>query len=342
MAVDTARLKETIARICRSGCGILAADESMGTIAKRFASINIESTPENRRNYRNMLFSTPKLEEHMSGVILFDETVNQMGDSGMTFPRLLDARGIVPGIKVDTGKVDHPNFAPESLTRGLDGLEKRLAEYTERSGGTLRFTKWRQVIEIGPGIPNRELIESALDAMAQYAAISQHAGYVPITEPEVLMDGEHGIERCGEVTELTLTILYQALRRHRIEIPLTLLKPNMVIAGKKAGKADTPDEVAEATLRVFQKTVPAEVPGIVFLSGGQSAVQATENLNAIGKRAATMPWLLSFSYGRALQDPALKAWNGENVPAGQAALALRSHANGLAQMGRYERSMEST
>ncbi len=342
MAIDAARLQETIARVCRSGHGILAADESMGTIAKRFASINIESTPESRRNYRNMLFTTPKLEEHISGVILFDETVNQCDDAGQTFPRLLDARGIVPGIKVDTGKVDHPNFAPESLTRGLDGLEKRLVGYTERSGGTLRFTKWRQVIDIGLGMPNRELIESALDAMAQYAAISQHAGYVPITEPEVLMDGEHGIERCEEVTGLTLRVLYQALRRHRVEIPLTLLKPNMVLAGKKSGKVDTPDEVAEATLRVFEEIVPAEVPGIVFLSGGQSAVQATENLNAIGKRAATMPWFLSFSYGRALQDPALKAWNGGNVPAGQAALALRSRFNGLAQTGQYERSMENT
>ena len=344
MTLATARLDETIMKICQPGRGILAADESTGTIKKRFDSIHLESTEQNRRSYRNMLFTTKGLEESISGVILFEETIDQKDDTGKTFSELLTGKGIVPGIKVDMGLVLHPNFPPEKITRGLDGLEKRFAAYTDRSKGTLRFAKWRQTIDIGEGLPSQELIESSLDAMAQYAAIAQHAGYVPITEPEVLMDGAHDIRRCGEVTELALNILYAALRKHRVSLPHTLLKPNMVISGKESGHTDNPAEVAEATLRVFRHSVPPDVPGIVFLSGGQSPEHATANLDAIARRArnARDPWWLSFSYGRALQDPALKTWNGrtENSTSAQSALAKRARLNSLAQKGAYDPASE--
>lgn len=344
MAIDPTRLKETIRKICQPGKGILAADESSGTIKKRFDSIQLESTQESRRSYRDMLFTVEGLESGISGVILFDETVDQRDDKKQTFSELLASKGITPGIKVDTGLVPHLNFAPQKIARGLDGLESRYASYTERSKGTLRFAKWRQTIDIGEGLPSQELIESSLDAMAQYAAISQHAGYVPIVEPEVLMDGTHTIDRCAEVTELSLNILYAALRKHRVSLPFTLLKPNMVISGKESGSVDPPEGVARATLEVFRNTVPREVPGIVFLSGGQSPVQATANLNAIAREAQAHsdPWFLSFSYGRALQDHALKAWMGksENVPAAQAALARRTRLNSLAQQGKYDATME--
>lgn len=339
MSIDTARLEDTMKQICQPGKGILAADESSGTIKKRFDAIQIESTEENRRNYRNMLFTTDSLDQYISGVILFDETVDQKDDTGRTFSELLTSRGIVPGIKVDAGLVVHPNFDPQKIARGLDGLEKRYASYNERSKGTLRFAKWRQTMDIGEGMPSEALIESSLDAMAQYAAISQAAGYVPITEPEVLMDGSHSIEQCAEVTELTLAILYTSLRKHRVSLPHTLLKPNMVLSGKDSGTRDTPEKVAAATLAVFRKTVPAEVPGIVFLSGGQSPEQASANLHAIAKHARDNhdSWFLSFSYGRALQDPSLKAWRGDpqNLLRGQDALAKRAHLNSLAQQANY-------
>lgn len=342
MSVDRARLEETLRQICIPGRGILAADESSGTIKKRFDSINLESTEEHRRAYRNMLFTTQGLEEGISGVILYDETVDQRSDDGILFPELLSKKGIVPGIKVDMGKVEHPNFAPESVTRGLDGLEKRLAGYTERSAGLLRFTKWRQVIDIGPDMPHEALLESAMDAMGQYVAICQHAGYIPITEPEVLMDGSHNLMKCREVTALTLKIMYRALEQHKVDVSLTLLKPNMVLSGKASGVEDSVEAIAEATLEVFRSSVPAQVPGIVFLSGGQTPEQATRNLQAIAERAKTDPWWISFSYGRALQDPALKAWKGssDNVPAAQEALRTRARLNGLAQKGEYQAAME--
>lgn len=342
MPIDRKRLEDTINMICQPGRGILAADESSGTIKKRFDSISLDSTQENRRAYRNMLFTTDGLEEGISGVILYEETVYQQDDNGALFPALLDSKGIVPGIKVDAGKVDHPNFAPESITRGLDGLEKRLQEYTERSGGLLRFTKWRQVIDIGSDMPHGGLLESSMDAMAQYAAICISKGYVPITEPEVLMDSDHSIDRCKEVTEMTLQIMYRALEQHKVDVSLTLLKPNMVLSGKKSNVEASMEASMEATLEALRSSVPKEVPGIVFLSGGQTATQATVNLNAIAERAKNDPWFISFSYGRALQEPSLKAWKGSaaNVPAAQAALLKRAKLNGLAQMGEYSPEME--
>lgn len=344
MAFDAVHLESILKRICQDGRGILAADESSSTIKKRFESIGCESNVENRRAYRNMLFTTEGIEMYISGVILYDETVDQKTDEGENFCAYLASKNIVPGIKTDMGKVDHPNFAPETITRGLDGLEERYASYTKRSNGTLGFAKWRQVIDIGEGMPTRELVESALDAMAQYAAISQHAGYVPITEPEVLMDGDHSIDRCAEATAMALTILYQMLEKHRVSIPHTLLKPNMVLSGKKSGSVDSPETVARATLEVFRATVPSDVPGIVFLSGGQGAEQATANLDAVARMAkkAKDPWWISYSYGRALQDPALKAWGGrpENVTKAQQAFDLRGRLNGRAQKGEYEVVME--
>lgn len=344
MAFDSVHLEAILKKICQRGRGILAADESASTIKKRFDSIHCESTVESRRSYRNMLFMTGGIEEYISGVILYDETVDQKTEDGQTFSEYLASKHIVPGIKTDMGKVDHPNFSPETITRGLDGLEERYEAYTKRSKGTLGFAKWRQVIDIGKGMPTRELVESALDAMAQYAAISQHAGYVPITEPEVLMDGDHSIDRCAEVTAMALTILYEMLEKHRVSIPHTLLKPNMVLSGKKSGVVDSPETVARATLEVFRSTVPSDVPGIVFLSGGQGPEQATGNLDAVARmvKKAKDPWWMSYSYGRALQDPALKAWGGksENISRAQQAFDFRGRLNGRAQRGEYDVSME--
>ena len=344
MPINTTLLAETIRKIAQSGKGILAADESSGTIKKRFDSIGIESTEENRQNYRDMLFTAPALEKYVSGVILFDETVDQKGLQGEVFSRLLASKGIVPGIKVDEGLEDHPNFPGEKITRGLKGLLKRFEKYAERSGGTLGFAKWRQTVEIGNGIPTEEMIAYGMHAMAEYAAICQAASIVPITEPEVLMDGDHDIARCAEVTERSLTALYSALRTHRVSIPHTILKPNMVLSGKKSGKVETPEEVARATVDVFLRAVPKEVPVIAFLSGGQTSVQATANLNAIVQEAKrrSAPWVFTFSYGRALQDDALKTWKGlpANVKAAQDAFLKRAKLNSLAQQGKYEAAME--
>ena len=344
MVLNSSHLENILQKICQKGRGILAADESSSTIKKRFDAIHCESNAENRRAYRNMLFTTEGIETYISGVILYDETVDQKTDDGQTFSEYLASKNIVPGIKTDMGKVEHPNFAPETVTRGLDGLEERYESYTKRSNGTLGFAKWRQVIDIGEGMPTQELVESALDAMAQYAAISQYAGYIPITEPEVLMDGDHSIDRCAEVTAMALTILYQMLEKHRVSIPHTLLKPNMVLSGKKSGVLDAPDVVAKTTLEVFRATVPVEVPGIVFLSGGQSPAQATANLDAVVRIAKKSkdPWWVSYSYGRALQDPALKVWGGrsENIAKAQQAFDLRGRLNGCAQKGEYDVSME--
>jgi fructose-bisphosphate aldolase class I len=340
--IDQSRLEETIRLICQPGRGILAADESLKTIEKRFKSINLESTTENRRNYRDMLFSTKGLEEFISGTILFDESVDQLDDTGKTFTELLASKGITPIIKVDAGLVDHPNFLPQQMARGLDGLEKRLDAYTERGKGKIRAAKWRQVILVEQGNPPQEFIESTMDTMAQYAAICQSKGYVPILEPEILIEGTHSIDQCAAVSERTLKALYLFLERHRVSIPNTLLKTSMVLSGKGSGIIDSPEVVADATLAVFKKSVPSEVPGIVFLSGGQTPVQATENLNAIAKRAKGVPWYISFSYARALQDPALKLWKGEPtyVPSAQEALFLRAKMCSHAQQGTYDPSQD--
>ena len=322
------------------GKGILAADESTGTIGKRFESINVENTGEHRRTYRDLLFLTRGLGDHISGVILYDETLRQKSADGTTFVNLLSGNGILPGIKVDTGAKDLPLCPGEKITEGLDNLPKRCAEYVKLGA---KFAKWRAVIEIGRDIPSATCIAANAHALARYAAICQDAGLVPIVEPEVLMDGDHSIERCEEVTEWTLNAVYEALYLNRVVLEHSVLKPSMVISGKKCAKQASIDEVATRTVRVLKRAVPAAVAGIVFLSGGQSDEVATAHLNAMNQLFKDrLPWPLSFSYGRALQQPALKAWKGAaaNVAAAQAALAHRARMNGLASLGRYAAEME--
>ena len=319
--------------------GILAADESDPTIAKRFDGINVENSEENRRAYRDMLFTTPGIEDYISGVILFDETIRQSASDGTPFAELLKSRGIVPGIKVDKGAKDLANFPGEKVTEGLDGLRGRLEEYY---GMGARFTKWRAVIDIGDGIPSNFALHANAHALARYAALSQEAGLVPIVEPEVLMDGAHDIDRCDEVTRETLKALFMQLDLHRIDLPGLLLKTNMVISGKKNDNRADVQEVAEKTVAALKDSVPADVPGVVFLSGGQSDEEATAHLDAMNKIGG-FPWELSFSYGRALQAPSLAAWKGEpaNVEAGQKALFHRAKLNGAARSGSYSSDMEN-
>jgi len=337
--VTNTKVLETTARaLVAKGKGILAADESAGTIKKRFDSIGIPSTEDTRSAYRDMLFTTPGVEEFVSGVILFDETIRQSGLRGVPFPKLLAERGIIPGIKVDTGAKAMAGFPGEKITEGLDGLRERLVEY---HGLGARFAKWRAVITIGAEIPTRACIKANAHALARYAALCQEAGLVPIVEPEVLMDGSHTIERCYEVTEATLASVYHALHGQRVALEGTLLKPNMVLSGAGCPKQAGVKDVAEATVRCFRRTVPTAVPGIVFLSGGQSPELATEHLDAMN-RMGQHPWELSFSYGRALQAPPLAAWGGRdaNVQAGQKAFFHRSRLNGAARYGQYTREME--
>jgi fructose-bisphosphate aldolase, class I len=336
-----AREMEATARaMVAPGKGLLAADESTGTIEKRFAGIKVECTEENRRAYRDMLFTGKGLGQHISGVILFDETLRQKSANGMPFAELLAKEGILPGIKVDTGAKDLALCPGEKVTEGLDNLAKRCAEYVKLGA---KFAKWRAVITIGEGIPSATCIEANAHALARYAAICQAAGLVPIVEPEVLMDGAHTIERCEEVTERTLKAVYDALYSNRVALEASVLKPSMVISGKDCPKQAAVGEVAERTVRVLKRTVPAAVAGIVFLSGGQSDELATEHLNAMNELyAGKLPWPLTFSYGRALQQPSLKAWKGStaNVAAAQAALLHRARMNGLASQGRYTRDLE--
>ena len=321
--------------------GVLAADESTPTIQKRFASIQVESTEENRRRYREILFTADGIERTVGGVILYDETLRQSTREGVPFPRLLADRGIIPGIKVDQGAKALALYPGEKVTEGLDGLRERLAEYRQLGA---QFAKWRAVIEIDQhDIPSPYGIRANAHALARYAALCQEAGLVPIVEPEVLMDGAHGIERCEAVTEQVLQAVFAELDAHRVAFEGMLLKPNMVIAGKLCPVQASVLEVAAATLRCLRRTVPAAVPGIVFLSGGQSAADATDHLNAMNAMEP-QPWQVSFSYGRALQAPVLEAWQGqeENVVAAQRALLNRCHLNGLARAGKYARNMEST
>jgi fructose-bisphosphate aldolase, class I len=331
---------ESVARaMVAKGKGILAADESMGTIKRRFDSIKIESNENNRRAYREMLFSTNGLEEAISGVILFDETIRTAAGDGTPFPQLLSKKGIMPGIKVDKGPVEIPGFPGEVVTEGLDGLRVRVKEYKELGA---KFAKWRAVITIGDGIPTYTCLEANAHALARYAALCQEGGLVPIVEPEVLLDGNHTIERCEEVTEAALRITFSTLMRHRIHLEGMILKPSMVVSGKENPRQAGVDEVAERTLRCLKRTVPAAVPGIAFLSGGQSAVSATEHLNAMNK-IGPHPWQVSFSYARALQDPAIKAWKGEapNVGAAQKIFYHRAKMNSAARSGSYTKQMES-
>ena len=338
--MDTDVLRATASQLVARGKGILAADESTGTIKKRFDSIGLDSTEANRRAYRDMLFTTQGLAEHVSGVILFDETIRQSSIDGPPFPELLASLGIIPGINVDTGAKALAMFPGETVTEGLDGLRDRLADYRELGA---RFAKWRATVYIGDGLPTDFAIHANAHAMARYAALSQEADIVPIVEPEILMDGDHAIDACAAATARTLDALYEQLAAHRVDVAGSLLKVNMVLSGADAPTQAGPDEVAAATLRVLSDQVPAGVAGVVFLSGGQSDVNSTIHLNEMN-RSGPHPWPLSFSYGRALQAPSLAAWGGaaSNVDAGQRALAHRARMNGLAQTGDYSADAESS
>ncbi len=332
-------LENTARALVAPGKGILAADESDGTIKKRFDSIDVESTEENRRAYRDMLFTASGVEEQISGVILFDETLRQKSADGTPFPDLLRSRGIIPGIKVDKGAKALAEAAGEKVTEGLDGLRDRLEEYRGLGAG---FAKWRAVITIGDAIPSDYCIDVNAHALARYAALCVEQGLVPIVEPEVLMDGGHTIERCYDVTSRTLERVFGALYDQRVPLEQILLKPNMVISGSECETQASAEQIAELTIRCFQNHVPAAVPGIVFLSGGQSDVEATVNMNEMNKSFPDVPWQVSFSYGRALQAPPLQAWGGkaENVEAAQKAFQHRAYCNGKARYGEYTAEME--
>lgn len=320
------------------GKGLLAADESTGTIKKRFDTIGLESTEATRRDYRELLFTTPDLEQAISGAILYDETIRQKTADGTPLAKILEDRGILPGIKVDAGLVSMAGGV-EKLTEGLDGLAKRYADYYALGA---RFAKWRAVYTITDALPSAGCIEGNAWLLARYAAITQQCGLVPIVEPEVLMDGAHTLERCAAVTEAVLAAVFSALRVQGVVLEHMVLKPNMVLPGEGAPARAAPAEVAQATLAVFRRTVPAAVPGIMFLSGGQGDEEATANLNAMNQDPGPRPWAISFSYGRALQAPALKAWGGiaANRAAAQQALRHRSLMNGAAARGQYRPDLE--
>lgn len=329
-------LRKTAQAIVTPGKGILAADESTGTIGKRFEKIQVANEEENRRQYRQLLFSTDKVVgESISGVILFEETLYQKADDGTPFVKLLQDRGIIPGIKVDKGVVDLAGSDGECTTQGLDGLAERCAKYYKEGA---RFAKWRCVLKIGPYAPSFQAMLENANVLARYASICQQNGLVPIVEPEVLPDGEHDLETAQKVTEQVLAFVYKALSDHHVFLEGTLLKPNMVTQGQSCSKKYTPQQVAEATVVALRRTVPAAVPGVVFLSGGQSEEDATIHLNAINQVPGPKPWALSFSYGRALQASVLKAWAGkkENVKGAQDEFLKRAKANGLATLGQYK------
>ena len=340
-------MHETALALVASGKGILAADESSGTIAKRFDSIGVDSTEDARRRYRQLLFTTSGVGDHISGAILFDETIRQSADDGRRFVQVLEQAGVIPGIKVDAGAKPLALFPGETVTEGLDGLRERLAEYVELGA---RFAKWRATIMIGAsdsseGVPTAGAVDANAHAMARYAALCQEAGVVPIVEPEILMDGDHDIAACEAATGRTLDSLYRALGDARVDLPGSLLKVNMIVPGKGCSTQDDDAAIAEATIRCLTANVPDEVPGVVFLSGGMSDEHATTRLNEMNRiGAGGLPWRLSFSYGRALQAPSLAAWRGEdaNVEAAQAALAHRARMNGLATSGEYRHELETS
>lgn len=326
-------LEETAQAMVAPGKGILAMDESHSTIGKRFAAVGLENTEENRRAYREMLLTTPGLGEHISGAILFDETIRQKTRDGVPFTEIMQKAGVIPGIKVDKGTVPLAGFPGELITEGLDGLRQRLQEYVKLGA---RFAKWRAVITIGEDIPSATCIEANAHALARYAALCQEQDLVPIVEPEVLMDGEHDIDTCYDVTEATLRAVFEALYQHNVLLEGTILKASMVLPGKDCPEKASPEEVAAMTLRCLKSSVPAALPGIVFLSGGQSDEDATRHLDLMN-RMGPHPWPLSFSYGRAMQQAALKLWAKD--PAGayaeaQATVARRARENGLAALGR--------
>ena len=333
------QLAQTAAAMVAEGKGILAIDESLPTIKKRFDTINVESTEENRRAYRELLITAPGGEEFISGMILFDETLRQKTRDGVPFPQVMIEKGIMPGIKVDKGAKDLAGHLGEKVTEGLDGLRDRLAEYRELGA---RFAKWRAVITIGDHLPTNGCIDANAHALARYAALCQEAGIVPMVEPEVLMDADNDIDVCYWATEKTLRTVFNALCDQAVALEHTILKTNMVISGKKCPIQAGVQEVAEKTVRCLLNTVPAALPGIVFLSGGQSATLATAHLNEMNRRYDGLPWPLSFSYGRALQEPCLKTWSGnpENFDAAQAALLHREKCNSLACLGQYTDALE--
>ena len=337
MSIQT-ELQNTIDDMVDDKRGILAMDESAPTIKKRFDAIDVESTQENRRSYRSMLLHTANLGRYISGVILFEETLGQQSDEGVSLAEVAWAQKIVPGIKVDKGAGPLSGAPGDLVTRGLDGLAERLKGYKEQGA---RFAKWREVYPISTSNPTRLGRHANAEMLARYAAVCQELGIVPIVEPEVLMDGDHEIERCAEVTEAVLHSVFHALHLHGVSLEHMILKPNMVVPGKACRRAE-PDEVAAATLKVLRRGVPAAVPSINFLSGGQGPEEATENLNAINQQRGSAPWQLSISYGRALQQPALQAWQGrsENSDATRQALLKRARLNSLAREGSYDSSME--
>ena len=333
------QLQQTIDDLVDERRGILAADESAPTIKKRFDAIGVESTEENRRAYRSLLLDSDGLGEYLCGVILFEETLGQKNSSGVALPEVAWRQRIVPGIKVDKGKGPLPGAPGDLITAGLDGLAERLQTYMAQGA---RFAKWREVYPITPANPTALGLRANAEMLARYAAVCQELGVVPIVEPEVLMNGDHDLDRCAEVTERVLHSVFHALHLHGVVFEHMLLKPNMVLPAKDCRRAE-PGEVAEATLRVMRRSVPAAVPSINFLSGGQGPEEATQNLNAINQSRGTAPWQLSISYGRALQQPALKAWGGkeENRAAAQAALLKRARLNSLARQGQYQDAMEA-
>lgn len=332
-------LELTARNLVAPGQGLLAADESSGTMNKRLEKAGIEASDEHRRAYRELLFTTAGLGEYISGAILYDETIRQSTEDGRPLRTVLQDQDIMPGIKVDTGAKPLAGFPEEKVTEGLDGLRDRLNEYADMGA---RFTKWRAVIGIGEDMPTDTCLDSNAHALARYAALAQEAGLVPVVEPEVLMEGDHSIERCAEVSEETLRRVYDQLADHRVQLEGTLLKPNMVVPGKEAPRQASPEEVVEATLTVCRRTVPAAVPGIVFLSGGQSPQDSTEHLNLMNTTGGEYPWVISFSYARALQGPALETWKGDpaNWAAAQKKLAHRARMNSAAATGSYTPDME--
>ena len=335
----TDELQNTIQTMVQADKGILAADESLPTITKRFSAIDVDATEENRRRYRSLLFTAPGIADHVSAVILFEQTLEQVADDGTLLPQVLAEQGIVPGVKVDKGKGPLAGGAGDMITYGLDGLAERLQGYQALGA---RFAKWREVYPIGAHNPSQLGISANAEMLARYAAVCQAEGFVPIVEPEVLIDGDHSMERCAAVTEAVLHGVFHALHRHGVILEYVILKPSMVLPGKAHPPKASPEEVAAATVRVLRRTVPAAVPSINFLSGGQGPEEATANLNAMNADFPDVPWALSFSYGRALQQPALQTWRGkmENIPAAQQALVHRARLNGLARSGRYEPSLE--
>lgn len=338
MTID-AELQATIAAMVQEGKGILAADESVPTISKRFNAVGVECTEETRRAYRTLLLTTPGVGEYLGGVILFEETLGQKTGDGTPLPQAAERQGIVPGVKVDKGKVALANAPGDMVTQGLDGLAKRLQAYKAQGA---RFAKWREVYPITERNPTPLGIEVNAEVLARYAAVCQNEGFVPIVEPEVLLDGDHSLQRCAEVTEAVLHAVFHALHRHGVKLEYMLLKPNMVLPGKESARQSGPEEVARETVMVLRRTVPAAVPSINFLSGGQSPTQATANLNAMNVLFPQSPWELSFSYARALQEPVLDAWRGktENLAAAQQIFHLRAQLNGAARQGHYKPEME--